>query len=264
MALLSKEFWEALFRPLSILAEGIKTDPRIAAETLVIIFFVIATLVLAIVLGSKNPWFGALGFVTFAGTAYLYLKQPSRTADRLASKYPQFASRGRQLPRDLFTLGDEEKKTVLSYLEGVTRNVSALLAIDRSDLRSNIFAPAKQRMLRIVEALHYNMKSEEELSVEIPIGHGCSGYCFEVKKPIIAILKQDWGKYSLNPKETAKLDRNLRWIVSTPIPDPTTKGNIIGVLNVDCLHQSKTEGELERIVPDLAYWAGLIAKRLIV
>lgn len=242
-----------------VLAEGLRKEPLLAAPVLITIvgvfFCFIAGIVLALV---ASPLF-ALILLGIPLTALPFWILYPKMLDRLASHPTSpLAPKGGQRPNDLFTLGTGEEKRVLSYLEGVTRNVSLLLNIDISYLRSNIFAPDQQRMLRIVGGLHYNMMGEEELRVEIPIGYGCSGYSFAEKKPIIAIFKQDWGRYSLSPKETAKLDRNLKWIVSTPIPDPSTEGKILGILNVDCLHQSKTERELERIIPDLVYWAGLI------
>lgn len=156
----------------------------------------------------------------------------------------------------------KEEKMVIELLKGVTINVYRTLKIQKDKLRSNIFMLDKDSFLKISEGLHYNMEKTSELTIKIPPGYGCTGNAFQNKEPTIAILKEDWGKYILDDVEAIKADKNLVWIVSMPIPSPGTPGEIIGVLNVDCLNVKKERTDLERIVDDMWYWVNLISPLL--
>ena len=51
-------------------------------------------------------------------------------------------------------------------------------------------------------------------------GTGCVGIAFHEREQTTAIMQRDWGTRPLPGTELAKVDKPLKWIVPTPIPDP--------------------------------------------
>jgi len=155
-----------------------------------------------------------------------------------------------------------DPEMIYKYLEGVTRSVSKELGIPQGNLRSNIFTLHKDGYLRIHKGLHFNMNNPYELTIKIPVGYGCTGNAFQNRELTIAVLQKDWGKYILDDIEIKKVNKDLVWIVSVPIPHPKRPNEVIGILNIDCLRIRKTQTDLEKISDDMVYWVGLIAPQL--
>jgi hypothetical protein len=159
---------------------------------------------------------------------------------------------------------EQDKRTIVATLERVTKAVSQLLTIDQKQLRSNIFLPSEDKScLKIPEGLHLNMRDPLELTIQIPVGRGCTGNAFQNKEPTIAVLEKDWGKYVLDEPEMKKVDKDLVWIFSMPIFHPDKTGRVIGVLNIDSLNERKTKEDIERIGDEMIYWSAIIADFLI-
>ena len=59
--------------------------------------------------------------------------------------------------------------------------------------------------------------------------------------------------------ELAKVNKRLKWIVSTPIPDPDLAGAVLGIVNVDGLEVGKRRDDLEPLFPDLSTTAEALA-----
>jgi hypothetical protein len=156
------------------------------------------------------------------------------------------------------------KETIVKILEGAAKSTAKTLKISEDKLRANIFTltSGADGFLRIPDGFHYHMDNPVELTVRIPPGYGCAGNAFVSKEPTIAIFEKDWGEHTINDVELKKVDKRLVWIISMPIPSPTTSGEMIGVLNVDCLKVRKEEADLERVVSDLWYWVNLLAPLL--
>jgi hypothetical protein len=115
-------------------------------------------------------------------------------------------------------------------------------------------------VLKIPEGLHANMRDPLELTVEIPVGRGCTGNAFQNKEPTIAVLEKDWGNYVLDEPEMKKVHKELVWIFSMPMV--AESGNAIGVLNVDCLGRRTLKESIEKIGDDLVFWSAIIADLL--
>ncbi len=155
----------------------------------------------------------------------------------------------------------KDKGTIVKILQGAVKNTSKTLSIQENKLRANIFMPTNDigGLLEIPEGLHYNMKNPIELTVKIQQGYGCTGNAFSNKEPTIAIFKKDWGKHRLDDVEMRKVDKNLAWIISMPIPLTGSSDEIIGVLNIDCLNIRKEQADIEVVVSDIWHWVNLLA-----
>jgi len=135
----------------------------------------------------------------------------------------------------------------------VAKTAASRLKVNLSNIRANIFTEDHDspENISIPCGLHYNMSDENELTVSMAIDTGCAGKSFGARTQVIAILKQGWGEHEVPDGESVKLDPNLRWIISTPIPDPDDRGGIIGVMSIDGLVDVKEKEELEVLLEDL-------------
>lgn len=122
------------------------------------------------------------------------------------------------------------------------------LGMDPSKIRSNIFIETEADALSIPPGLHYNMHNIGELELSISVGQGCSGRAYKFAQRAWAVLKADWGEHSLPDASTGLLDRDLRWVVSTPIPMARNgKMEVIGIFNIDGLKEEKSRQDLVKL-----------------
>ncbi len=156
-------------------------------------------------------------------------------------------------------VAQDERWELTNLLDVTCQVVATRLNIGQQLVRSNIFVPDEARRLRIPDGLTHNMWNAAEQTVTIMPGTGCCGVAFERREQTVAVMRADWGKHTLPGTELAKVDPRLKWIVSTPIPDPDIAGAVLGVFNVDGLVQSKTQDDLEPILDDLLVAAQLLA-----
>jgi pimeloyl-ACP methyl ester carboxylesterase len=131
------------------------------------------------------------------------------------------------------------------------QTVAKHLGIQSEDLRANIFAEQRVGELSIPHNLHLNMTDSAERGVEIEVGRGASGHAYGLGRQAIAILNQGWGRYTLPNSQLALIDPELKWIISTPIPDPTSRWGFCGVLNIDSLRYAANENLLRGLLPHL-------------
>ncbi len=100
------------------------------------------------------------------------------------------------------------------------------------NLRSNIFRFNKKKHVYYIWQ-HHNMESDDDKTVELPDGQGCTGIAWESGT-------QQWGDegdilkvgmHRIPDPQAEKIRHDLRWICSTPIKD--CRSRIIAVLNFD-------------------------------
>jgi len=126
------------------------------------------------------------------------------------------------------------KNEAKRQIETRLKCVDTLKVLDSDqDLRSNVFLwDSKKGHYYIFQ--HYGMESDLATSVtEIPKGKGCTGVAWDRKQQIWGNEKDifEGGEYALPKDEEAKVNRDLKWICSTPVTNE--KRNVIAVLNFD-------------------------------
>ena len=158
-------------------------------------------------------------------------------------------------------INDKDRQSLIDAMNLAAKNVSARLGIDLNCIRANIFAPDPDYPdnISIPQGLHYNMDDPKELSISMAINTGCSGKAFVERRQAIAVLRENWGEHEVADDQAIKVNPRLRWIISTPIPDPDDKWDIMGVFNVDGLDARKEKEDLEDLVEDLKFGAQAIS-----
>jgi hypothetical protein len=106
------------------------------------------------------------------------------------------------------------------------------------------------------------MSDERELAIELRSGMGCTGLAFRDLKPVIAVLTSGWGTAAVPPATEQALDPRLRWIISTPVPDPDVHGGFLGILNLDGLDRTQNESRLRLLLDDLKAVADELGRHL--
>jgi pimeloyl-ACP methyl ester carboxylesterase len=153
-------------------------------------------------------------------------------------------------------VAESERRRLTDVLDVACQTVAARLAVDGRLVRANIFVPDEEHQLRIPKGLTHNMTDPIERTVMIAPGTGCAGVAYSTRTSTIAIMQRDWGAHTLPGTELAKVDKRLKWIIATPIPDPDAAGGILGVFGVDGLETAKTRDELAPLLGDLLVVAG--------
>lgn len=147
-----------------------------------------------------------------------------------------------------FLLDEKNQRSIVELLDVVAKTSATKLGIDPLRVRGNIFIESETGILRIPSGLHYNMENEQELTVPIPVGQGCTGQSYTSAKRAWAVFDIDWGAQTLADPQLKLIDRNLRWVVSTPIRIVLNgKTTVIGILNIDCLKEIKSRRDLETL-----------------
>lgn len=169
-----------------------------------------------------------------------------------------------------FRLGNEHIGRFRELLDVVRDGVANELGIAIENLRANVMLPsADSRHLYIPlglaspeESFYVNDEGEKELEIEILVPTGCAGTAFKARKITTAVFVANWGQFGIAVDQLRRVDPDLRWIVSTPVPDPFDRASfgIVGILNVDCLLVGKTEVELLKLQELLKTRANQIAE----
>jgi hypothetical protein len=166
-----------------------------------------------------------------------------------------------------FLLDEKSQKSIVDFLNIAAKNSARKLGVDASRIRSNIFIESEINVLSIPPGLHYNMKNSRELGITIPVGQGCSGQSYKLAQRAWAVLKGDWGEHALPDEQLELVDRDLRWVVSTPIPmERKGKVEVVGIFNIDGLKEEKSRQDLvdlERPSDDLFVTAKTIGDILL-
>jgi hypothetical protein len=141
-------------------------------------------------------------------------------------------------------LDKADSRAVRGTLEGLRREVARQLGIDEDHCRANIFGEITgARRLQIVDQLMANMDEVAEWDISVPIGKGASGIAWKTRSPKIVLFPPQ-GDEDLSPEEAARVDPELKWIVSVPI---TVDGSVKWVVNVDG-EEVRSREELEPAV----------------
>ena len=141
----------------------------------------------------------------------------------------------------------------------MAQTAAARLGLASAQVRANIFVPDEAGVLHVHEGLWHNTNDPVERTVTASPGQGATGVAFEERKQTIAILQKNWGAHTLPGTELAKVNKQLKWIVSTPIPDPDMAGAVLGIFNVDGLDIDKQAVDLQPLSTDLLATAQALA-----
>jgi pimeloyl-ACP methyl ester carboxylesterase len=191
--------------------------------------------------GLKAGASGRAGFSTVESSRFLQNK--SIRGHEVAAYTTHFNNWVQLLRKPLLCKSDQE--TISQVLGLAPSIVARALDIPKQCLRSNIFVRSeKEGELIIPCGLFYNMTDVEERNIPIPMGLGCTGKAFADRRVHIAIFKDGfWDEHDLPSDLLRLVNRDLRWIISFPIFDPTD-GRIRGTMTIDCLSKEKTLSEL--------------------
>jgi hypothetical protein len=204
--------------------------------------------------GSKTPLEVILGtligivpiIVVFWGyfgyTATRYRRLQSRTDATLERTPPTMTEIPQHVQEQLHEL-----------LKAAANEVASQQQLTQSQVRAALLLPEGQS-LRMTRSLTWNIDDPNELEIRIGPGQGSSGRAFQTGKSNVAIYHDAHADSSLPEQERVRVDRNLKWIISTPIL--SGGDTAVGVLNVDGL-TGKTEEDLVKSAGSLAYWAQL-------
>jgi hypothetical protein len=152
-----------------------------------------------------------------------------------------------------------ERNSITDILDMASQAAAASLGIATPLVRANVFVPEDQGRLGIPDGLVHNMDRPVEQTLKITAGTGSCGVAFQERAQTVAVLRHGWGGHTLPGSELAKVDPRLRWIISTPIPDPDVRGSVLGIFNVDGLDVAKEKGDLEPLLSTLVVTAQLAA-----
>jgi len=167
-------------------------------------------------------------------------------------------------PGKLAAALDGKQREVLELaLPALASDVANVVGMPTELVRANLFAklPGSDR-LGIVQNLWFQMDYPPERTIQMDVGKGCAGLAFKSRNINRAIWKDGWGANDLGDnKELAKVNPDLRWILSVPIfgsGDPEPKL----VLNVDGLRHTPTQAKLADAVAHLPRFANAVARTL--
>jgi pimeloyl-ACP methyl ester carboxylesterase len=151
---------------------------------------------------------------------------------------------------------------IKSLLEFAAMDVAHALGADPQHLRANLFLEQDPGFLSIPSGFHFNMDDPAEMDIRIEVGRGASGRAYRAGRQVVALLRQNWGEYTLAGNQLKLVHKDLKWVVSTPISDPDSRWGFSGVVNVDSIGDDKSEDELRPLLRRMAMHAGGLGKLL--
>lgn len=163
-------------------------------------------------------------------------------------------------------INEQDRKPLVDAMNISVKSVAAKLKVDSNDIRANIFTVDHDCLtnISIPYGLHYNLqvkgKPTKEPSLKMAIGTGCSGKAYDERAQVVAILDEDWSKFDLADSEAGKVNPALKWIISTPIPDPEDKWGIMGVMNIDGINVQKQLQDLDVLLKELRFYARVVGE----
>lgn len=132
-----------------------------------------------------------------------------------------------------------------------------------NQIRANVFLPDyhdaskfEDVRLYIPDCFRINMNYESEWSIRFPPGTGATGVTFVDGKPrYTRRISKKAGEWESKLKMTKKLRRtvhkDLKWILSVPLVDPSDSNTILGVMNIDGLHHVISESVVREVMVKL-------------
>lgn len=124
---------------------------------------------------------------------------------------------------------------VTMELQALRQRAANILRVSAQLIRVNLFAPMNGS-LRIVPGATDNMNYAPEFDLKIAENHGATGTAFGSGNPCAVVKRGDgWTGNTLPGDELAKINPDLRWVVSLPVKSEA-RSTVVGVVNVDGLH----------------------------
>jgi hypothetical protein len=161
------------------------------------------------------------------------------------------------------SLSGQQREFLRLALSGAVNDVANVVGMKAELVRANMFAriPRSQRLAMVKDAF-YHMNRPEECTIEMDVGKGCAGRAFDSGDAIRAIWKDGWGPNDIGEDDQlAKVDPELRWILSVPIP-PATDPKPALVLSVDGLGQTPSREKLSDALSHLFRYGEGIGRTL--
>jgi pimeloyl-ACP methyl ester carboxylesterase len=156
----------------------------------------------------------------------------------------------------------ETENDVGKILHLAVQNVAKELQLNQTNLRANIFIEQQTGRLSIPAGFHLNMHDPAELAITMDVGSGATGSAYKAGQSVIAVLRENWGAHDLPNPQLRLVSKDLRWIISTPIPDPRSRWGVCGVVNIDCLLYDLDKDHLGKVLPHLALHANALGQIL--
>ncbi len=152
-----------------------------------------------------------------------------------------------------------ERPRITDLLDMAAQTAADRLGLSPDLVRANTFVPDERDVLHIPEGLSHNMTDPTELTVTMASGQGAAGVAFQKRVQTIAIFQANWGAHTLPGTQLAKVCKRLKWVISTPIPDPDMAGAVLGIFNIDGMDIVKQHVDLAPLLPDLLATAQVLA-----
>lgn len=128
--------------------------------------------------------------------------------------------------------------------------------------RANIMIPDDKGVLTI--KYQYNMNSSADLAIELMPGEGCTGEAIKNKRQVYGepSFQRRW---YVRPSEMAKVNPDMKWILSTPIARSDNPAEVFAVYNIDSTREidRKILGELFPAARDHANLIGKVLEKLL-
>jgi hypothetical protein len=135
--------------------------------------------------------------------------------------------------------------------------------VNPESLRANVFIEQDEGKLSIPAGFHIGMADAAETGIRIDIGRGASGRAYQGGRQVVALLRKHWGDNTLPDGQLKLVHKDLKWVISTPIKDLSSRRGFSGVVNVDSIGEdSADEEQLIGVLPQLALHASGFAELL--
>jgi hypothetical protein len=240
-----------------ILAKALENEPGLAAICLLVLLG--AAVIIVLRAEKKVPWlFGLIFFAILmaGGISCLEIMKQNGQWRTVTKVQPSPTVNSGTIAQ---RLTDKQKKDIRLTLQKATEDVSGFLKINPDLLRANLFAPDEHGNMHIIQELAYNMHRTDEMTLNIPVGYGSTGRCFQSGQPNIAVFRGGWREAALAEEELKKLDPDLQWVISVPVKGTNDDVRPIWVMNIDCLKQQRDETELQGALGHLYAWSYTIS-----
>jgi len=128
--------------------------------------------------------------------------------------------------------------------------------------RANVMIPDDKGVCTI--KYPYNMDTDADLTIELMPGEGCTGEAIKNKRQVYGepSFQRRW---YVRPSEMAKVNPDMKWILSTPIARSDNPAEVFAVYNIDSTREvdKKTLGELFPAARDHANLIGKVLEKLL-
>lgn len=179
-------------------------------------------------------------------------------AGLIRSEQIKDSKRVKQILEHLEEAGSKaENETIVKLLEAT----SSLLPRG-FPFRANIMIPDDKGVSTI--KYQYNMNSSADLTIELMPEEGCTGEAIKNKRQVYGepSFQRRW---YVRPSEMAKVNPDMKWILSTPIARSDNPAEVFAVYNIDSTREidRKILGELFPAARDHGNLIGKVLEKLL-